>query len=212
MPLLSTPMQTAAVRPALMPFVAVQIVAPTFTLRLLDGRGAVTFNSLTFVGEDATYGVLAKIEDFTDGGEDAAPRARFILNPRSLAALTDLASASNQGSPVMIWEGLIDTDTGLAVDSPALVFEGYYDQPAWNPKGLELEIDCGSVFDSFFENDEGSRMTDSHHQSIYPGETGFEYVFETEDRELPWGSSDKPRPVATPISMPKSRYFDARTS
>jgi|SRR6478736_4572789 len=210
MPTLSAAMNTALAKAGLMPFVALRMTLPSVTLALLDGSAVVTFAGSTFVGEDPTYGALASVEDFADGGEDEAPRIRFTLNPKSLSALTTLAAASNQGSPVEIWEGLIDLDTGLPVDAPVKVFDGYYDQPAWAPVAMELSIDCGSVFELFFENEEGARLTDSFHQSIWPGETGFQYVFETEQRELPWGSADKPRPVTTPIKAPRSRFFDAR--
>lgn len=210
MPTLSSAMVTALAKAGIMPFVALRMTLPSVTLCLLDGSAVLTFSGSTFVGEDPTYGALASVEDFADGGEDEAPRIRFVLNPKSLAALTVLAAASNQGSRVEIWEGLIDLNTGLPVDSPMLVFDGFYDQPNWAPLAMELSIDCGSIFELFFENEEGVRLTDSFHQSIWPGELGFQYVFETDQRELPWGSADKPRPVATPVRAPRSRLFDAR--
>lgn len=192
-------------------FTAVRLTLPSVTLALLDGSGVVTFAGSTFVGEDPTYGVLADVEEISDGGEDEAPRARIRLNPKNLTALTALAASSNQGAKVEIWEGLIDLTTGLPVPDPDLAFEGFYDQPTWQPKTMDLVIDCGSVFELFFENDEGVRLTDSFHQSIWPGELGFQYVTET-SRQLPWGSADVPRPVAVPVSVPRSRLFDARYS
>lgn len=210
MPTLSGAMTAALAQAGLMPFVAIRMTLPSVTLALLDGSAVVTFAGSTFVGEDPTYGVLASVEDFADGGEDEAPRLRFVLNPKSLAALTTLAAASNQGSKVEAWEGLIDLVTGLPVADPLMIFEGFYDQPNWAPLAMELSIDCGSVFELFFDNEEGARLTDSFHQSIWPGELGFQYVFETEQRELPWGSADKPRPVAKPITATRSRLFDAR--
>lgn len=206
----SAAMLAALQQAGLMPFVAVRLTLPTVTLALMDGSAVVTFAGSTFVGEDPTYGVLADVEDVSDGGEDEAPRARIRLNPKNLAALTVLAAASNQGSKVEIWEGLINLGTGAAVDAPDLVFEGEYDQPTWAPVSMDLMIDCGSIFERFFENDEGARLTDSFHQSIWPGETGFQYVFETDDRELPWGSADKPRPVAVRAVLPRSRLFAYR--
>lgn len=206
---LSPQMQAALAADAMMPFVAVRLTLPTITLALLDGSAVLTFAGSTFVGEDPIYGVLADVDDITDGGEDEAPRARIRLNPKSLSALTVLAAASNQGSRVEIWEGVVDLSTGLTVADPELVFDGEYDQPTWAPLSMDLTIDCGSIFERFFENDEGARLTDSFHQSIWPGETGFQYVTET-DRELPWGSADKPRPVATRATLPRSNLFDYR--
>jgi hypothetical protein len=210
MPALTTPMQTALAQPVLIPFVAVRLTLPTVTLALLTESAVLTFAGSTFVGEDPTYGTLINVEDFDDGGEDEAPSIRISLSPKDLSALTALAAASNQGSRVEVWEGLVDKDLGTAVVDPVFVFDGYYDQPEWLPMSLELRIECGSIFDLFMDNEEGARLTDSFHQSICPGEKGFQYVFETEDRELPWGSADKPRPVAKPLTVPRSRYFNAR--
>lgn len=206
----SAAMVTALAKAGLMPFVAVRLTLPSVTLALLDGSAVVTFAGSTFVGEDPTYGVLADVEDISDGGEDEAPRLRIKLNPKSLSALTVLAASSNQGARVEVWEGLVDLDTGLAVADPDLAFDGFYDVPTWAPVAMELMIDCYSIFESFFDVEEGVRLTDSFHQSIWPGETGFQYVIETEDRQLPWGSADAPRPIAVRTSVPRSRLFDYR--
>lgn len=207
---LPVPMQNALAQPSMMFFTAVRLTLPSVTIALLDGSAVVTFAGSTFVGEDPLYGVLAGVEEISDGGEDEAPRARIKLNPKDLTALSALAAASNQGAKVEIWEGLIDQTSGLAVADPNLAFEGFYDQPTWSPKAMELVIDCGSVFELFFENDEGVRLTDSFHQSIWPGELGFQYVGETQSRKLPWGVADVPRPVAVPYVAPRSRLFDPR--
>lgn len=206
---LSLAMQNTLAQQGLMFFTALRLTLPTVTLALLDGSAVVTFAGSTFVGEDPTYGVLAGVEEISDGGEDEAPRARIKLNPKNLTALSALAAASNQGAKVEIWEGLIDLTSGLPVADPDLAFEGFYDQPTWSPMDMELVIDCGSVFELFFEAEEGVRLTDSFHQSIWPGELGFQYVTETQ-RQLPWGSADVPRPVAVAFSAPRSRFFDAR--
>lgn len=207
---LTPAMQTALAQPSMMPFVAVRMTLPTVTLCLLDGSGVLTFSGSTFVGEDPTYGVLADVEDISDGGEDDAPRLRLKLNPKSLSALTVLAASSNQGARVEVWEGLVDLDTGLPVSSPDLAFDGFYDQPTWAPVAMNLMVDCYSIFEAFFDVEEGVRLTDSFHQSIWPGEAGFQYVIETEDRKLPWGSADAPRPVAIKTPLPRSRLFDYR--
>ena len=51
-------------------FGAVEILLPGYTLRLLDGAGAVTFDGRTFVGRDATFGVLAAASTLSDGSGD----------------------------------------------------------------------------------------------------------------------------------------------
>jgi len=207
---ISAEMVAAASEPAYVGFTAVRMTLAAATICLLDGSGVVTFDGSTFVGEDPVYGSLAGVEEVTDGGEDEASRARIRLNPKDLTALTTLAGAGNQGSLVEIWEGFVDLSTGLAVETPDLAFEGFYDQPAWSFANMALEIDCGSVFELFFENEEGARLTDSFHQSICPGELGFQYVIETLRRKLPWSTADAPRPTSTVTAAPRSTKFDPR--
>lgn len=190
-----TPQMQAAVAGAVVaPFTAVRLTYPAFTLRLLDGAGRLKFDEENeFVGYDETYGALIGLENITDGGQDQAPRARIVLNPPTNVALAALAAPDAQGSVVEIWEGSYDLATGLVVPDPDLAFFGEVDQPVYSPKSRNLSIDCTSSLEGFFAIDEGVRLTDSHHQSVWPGERGLEY--QTAIRaSLPWGA-DVARPA-----------------
>lgn len=217
MPNLSGPMLAAASADGLIPFVAVRLTLRSgVVIAWLDASFVATFTAngmtSTFVGEDPIYGVLAAVEDISDGGEDEAPRTRIHINPPTLSAMSALAQSVNQGSKVEIWEGLIDRASGLVVPDPDLAFEGFYDQPSWQPGSLDLTIDCGSIFELFFENEEGVRLNDSFHQSIWPGELGFEYAQEIESRKLPWGQQGVARPITVASKALSSTIVDARYS
>ena len=193
-----TPEMTAAVGGMTVSlFTAVRLTYPTFTLRLLDGAGVLLlpFDELPFVGENETYGALIGLENIKDGGQDQAPRARIVLNPPTNAALAALANPTAQGSTVEIWEGCFDVATGLVVPDPDLAFFGEVDQPVYSPLSRNLSIDCTSSLELFFAVEEGVRLTDSHHQSVWPGERGLEY--QTAIRAtLPWGAE-----VARPVTQ-----------
>ena len=186
---------SALAQPAIGMFCAVRLTYPTFTLRLLDGAAVLVLNGETFTGYDETYGALIGLENITDGGSDQAPRARIILNPPTNAALASLAAPDAQGSRVEIWEGVFNTATGLVIPDADLAFDGEVDQPVYSPKSRNLTLDCNSSFEGFFSVQEGVRLTDSWHQSIWPGERGLEY--QTAIRStLPWGSE-----VARPVTQ-----------
>ncbi|MFN3584831.1 hypothetical protein [Phenylobacterium sp.] len=177
-------------------FVAVEIVLPSATIRLLDGAGVLTFDSRTFTGRDPVYGVLGPIEPLTDGLDAEAPRVTISLLPPTNTAAATLAAPAAQGSAVSLWFGAVDTATGLVVDAPDLFFVGEVDVPTLRVgKGSRvLEYEVASVWERFFRNDEGARLTDAFHQSVYPGEKGLEFVTDVQ-RQLPWGA-DLPRPGA----------------
>lgn len=191
-----TPQMTAAVGGMTVSlFTAVRLTYPTFRLCLLDGAGRLTFAGDTFLGVDPTYGALIGLENIKDGGQDQAPRARIVLNPPTNAALAALATPTAQGSKVEIWEGCFDVATGLVVPDPDLAFFGEVDQPVYSPLSRNLSIDCTSSLELFFSVEEGVRLTDSHHQSVWPGERGLEYQTALRST-LPWGAE-----VARPVTQ-----------
>lgn len=195
-------MKAALEAPAFTMFTAVEVVLPgPTTIRLLDGAGFVTFSSKTFRGKDATYGVMSSIESLSDGMEEEAPGLRFTVLPPTNTAAATWAASTAQGSAVSVWVGVVNVQTGAVVGTPELVFSGEIDVPVLEvDKGSrQVVIECSSIFERFFEGDEGLEMTNASHQAIWPGETGFDMVTET-TRQLPWGQ-DAPRPgaISTPV-------------
>jgi len=175
-------------------FNAIEIVLPSYTLRLLDGSGYVDFDGKTFRGFDETYGTLQSIEAFADGSDEQTPSLKvFFLPPTNTAAAT-LASVEAQGSPVNIWFGAIDPESGIVIDEPEHWFAGELDVPTLTvgSVGRILEYEVASVWERFFADDEGARLTDAYHQYLWPGERGLEFHTEVQV-QLPWGS-DLPRP------------------
>ena len=59
-----------------------------------------------------------------------------------------------------------------------------------------LQVECSSIFENFFAAEEGAKLNNAFHQSIWPGEKGFEFVSAITTRQ-PWGS-DAPRTTLTP--------------
>jgi hypothetical protein len=171
-------------------FGAIEIVFPEHTLRLLTGSAQISFGGRTFTGSDPTYGVLSTDEDMTDGTGDQAPELRFTFIPTGDAATADLAAAHHQGSPVSVWLGVVDPASGQAVPDPLLIFYGMVDVPTIqvdrNTRTLEITVVSG--FEYFFTNDDGARLSDAFHQSIWPGETGLNQVTGIM-QHLYWGSS-----------------------
>lgn len=179
-------------------FYAVEIIldtdSPGSTIRLLDGAGFCTFSSKTFTGRDSTFGTLEFQEALTDGIGDEVPHVTFAIHPPTITAAIRLASPAAQGRAVSVWMGAMDPATGLVIGSPDLMFTGEIDVPTLKiGEGTRsVEIDCCSIWERLFETDEGLGLTNASHQSIWPGELGFEMVTEL-DRQVPWGA-DAPRP------------------
>lgn len=177
-------------------FGAVEIVLPGKTIRLLDGAGAVSFGGSVFTGDDPIYGVLGAITDLTDGTGDEVPAISLTLLPPNDTAAATLAAATMQGAAVKLWLGVLDPATGLVVPDPYLAFLGEVDVPTIKSgsSGREVDYEIVSVMERLFEDDEGTRLADGFHQSIWPGETGLAAVTGIE-QPVYWGVDPPPGAV-----------------
>jgi hypothetical protein len=173
-------------------FWAIEIAADGFTLRLLDGSGVVSLGGHTFLGEDPNYGTWDGPPEFGDGITSDAPTLACTLRPPSDAVAVALLDALPQGTAVNIYFGALNRSTGALIGydnrgefevDVAILAAGK------NVSGIGLDL--VSIWERFFEVDEGLGLTDGAWQSIYSGEKAFEYVSVVQ-RQLPWGS-DGPR-------------------
>ncbi len=174
-------------------FGAVEILLPGNTIRLLDGAGRLTIAGGVYVGRDDVFGVLGGISDYSDGTDAEAPNITLTMLPPSNAAMAMLAAPAAQGSRVTVLVGAVDQRTGLVIDT-STVFIGEIDMPTQKitQNGRTLELSVVSVWDRFFDADDGARLNNGFHQSIWPGELGFEFAPVVQVSE-PWGN-DGPRP------------------
>lgn len=169
-------------------FGAVRIDLPGYTLRLLDGSGVATFGGGTYTGIDATFGTLAAIGELSDGAGDQIPATNITILPPNDTAAATLAAPGMQGSIVTIHIGAIDPVTGAVIADPYLLFIGELDVPVITSGGAGRSVDyeCVSVMERLFSDDEGQRLVDGFHQSIWPGETGYFDVTGVE-QTIYWG-------------------------
>lgn len=195
-------MQAELVKPSVLMFAAVEIDLPGKTLRLIDGAGQLTFGGNTFVGKDADFGAIAAASTLSDGADDTAPSLNLTLYATTLTAAADVSSPAAQGSPVSIWIGAVNPATGVVIADPLLMFVGEHDYATWNidKNSRTLDLAVISAFDRFFEQDEGARLNDGFHESIWPAETGLEFISQV-DRQIPWGN-DNPRPSLITVVPP----------
>ena len=197
---LSSGMDTALQADAPLMFIAVELDFPTFTLRLVDGAGSVTFGGNTFTAPDPTYGAIGTIDTITDGTTGQAPHFNMTILPPSLAAAGALAAAAVQGSTVSIWLGAVTRSTGQVVASPDLMFAGFVDVPTLMVSGQSraVSLDLASEWELFFDADDGLGLNNISHQAIWPGELGCSFVTEI-DRQVAWGFQN-PSTVVPPPS------------
>jgi len=189
---LSPAMQAALRSPFVRLFGALEIVFPTYTLRLIDGPVAFKTEPWSeFVARDPVFGVLGGVDSITDGTGDEAPALSLTLLPASDTAAGKLVGAAMQGSRTRCWLGVVEQATGVVVPDPMLVFDGKLDVAtlSWGEKKRTVDYDIVSVFERFFDLEEGIRLSDSWHQSVWPGEFGCAFITGVAET-VPWGTNN----------------------
>lgn len=205
-----TPQMEAALR-ALDPIIVglLEVNLPDYDLRLIDGASKLPWGDKMFLGSDPIYGKWLASDAFGDGIGDEVPALTVTLAPKAAATAGDLTAARVQGSPVRVWLAALDKATGGVVPDPILLFDGELDQPIIEGglRTLSLDYDCVSAFERLFVDNEGIRLSDAHHQDVWPGETGLANVTGLVKTVI-WGPGDRPPGIVTSSASSSQNYSD----
>ena len=184
-------------------FGAVEINLPGYDLCLLDGSGTVVMNGKTFVGRDATYGVLDAIKGLDDQTADKASEVTLGLIAPSTSALATLLDPQVQGSTVTISIGVLDYNAGTVIGNPYVAFIGQLDVPTitWDNNDRRIEYRITSYFERLFVLEEGRRLSTAFHQMVWPGELGLDHCVDVE-QIIAWGQNVDNTVVYTRSNLP----------
>lgn len=180
-------------------FTALRVALNTgATINLIDGLGEVTFpvngTAETFKSKDSTYGVIGQAGSIEERVAEQAPRFKCTMLPPDEAGAALWSDIRNQGSSVMVWFGAVSEITGAVIGTPELLWSGRLDtvQTTIAENVLVLDIDSISAYERLFVAEEAARLNGVWHQSIWAGETGLDYVYET-DVTIYWGIGNDAR-------------------
>lgn len=204
-------MEAALSAPQVMLAGLLRIEFPGYTLRLTDCSAVLPSMGQSFVGRDDRFGTIGAIEAIEEMTGDQMPGLDLVLMPPGLSAAADLAQPEMQGASVRIWLAVVNSQTGVPLPDPELLFAGEVDTVTLEiDRGVRsLAVACTSVFERLMEPDEGARLADTFHQSIWPGELGFSNITGTPIERM-WGPGQKPPAATLAPQLPRTgvqRYF-----
>ena len=162
--------------------IAIRIELPSATINLLDGNGMVRFPvggvMTTFTGSDQNFGTLTFLGAVSEQIAQESPTFSVSLSPHTPTGIGQLCQPENQGSPVHVWFGTVNEATGAANGDPELLWSGRFDTAKLSSGDnvQTVEIDTVSAFDRLFAAEENTRLNGVWHRSIWPGETGLDFV------------------------------------
>lgn len=182
-------LKNALAQPASLLFGALKIELPGYTIRLLDGSAVLQIGTETYAGLDERFGTIGGISDLSEEISDNAPEVTVTMMPPDVSATAVLSNPNMQGAVATIMVGAADPMTGAVIGTPEILFLGEIDVPTIGideAGARTVEFTVVSVFERLFEVEEGQRASNGWHQSIWPGELGFDFMTGT-DVNLYWG-------------------------
>lgn len=176
-------------------FGCLKIELPDYTIRLVDGSATLVIGSETYVGRDPVFGTAYMGSEFSDGDAETVPHLTLTFLPPDDTSAATLANSAYQGAPVTMMVGAVYRETGQVVPDPVTMMVGELDTCllAVSRGQRVVTMEVVSALAVCFEEDEGARLNDGFHQSIWPGELGFQFVT-VNPTALPWGAEGG-RPV-----------------
>ncbi|WP_439569048.1 hypothetical protein [Sphingopyxis sp.] len=166
-----------------------KIEFPSHTVRLCDGGRAVMGGEEYLSGHDV-WGTIAAAEEIEDAMGDSAPGGGFSLMLAPDTPLSTIIDPALQTCRVRFWQGELDADMETVID-PELLADKLIDVPRWNPDEWVLDLDLMDRTEVFFLRSEGNVCSASWHQSVWPGERGFDNCTDTPG-QVAWGVEGAP--------------------
>jgi hypothetical protein len=169
-----------------------EIGLPSGTRRLMIGAGECLWGADKYVGRDPTIGQVDTMDDPHESMDNVAPNLSVTIIPASEADRAQIGDPTIQLSPLKAYLAALQLDVNghvVTVPDPELVFDGFIDQALFNLDSNRDELDYTviSVFDYFFEDNEGQRLNGAFHVMVFPGETGLNNVTAV-TKKIYWGA------------------------
>lgn len=180
----------------------IKFEAPDGDVLLCDG-GFLDFASERYESSHVVFGTLREVAEIDAGFGDAAEDGTLALVPNPEATLTDWWRSDLFDCRIRTWMGDVDAD-GVTVSSATQLSDLLVDtaERVQGEGGEDLLIlELVGRGDKLFLTNEGNVCSDTYHQTVFTGETGF--VNCTDLRGfLAWGAAAPPRSGGLPGSSP----------
>jgi len=174
-----------------------KIDMPGGEVRLCDG-GRAMFDSGSgaqeYLSAHSVWGTIAGAEEIEDAINDSAPGGGLALSPAPSTPLSTIINPALQFCRVRFWLGLVDADM-VTVSNAIFLGDKLIDVPTWHPDAWRLDFELIDRTERLFLRNEGNVCSSAFHQSIWPGERGFDNCTDTPG-QVAWGTESTPSGTA----------------
>lgn len=171
----------------------IEMQFPTGTVRISD-CAAVKWGATLYDGQHADFGSVASVDEIEEGIADELPAWSATFHPSDDADAVTIANPAFQGARILCHLAEISAATGLVLGTPDLVFDGIIDVPTLRMgKGVRaVDFSVVGRTDKLFLLREGNTLSSAFHESVWPGENGFDNATGVE-LSVAWGVKSPPR-------------------
>ncbi|MFC3097382.1 hypothetical protein [Alteraurantiacibacter palmitatis] len=174
----------------------IRFEAPGGDVLLADG-GVVKFGGDTFDSWHAVFGAIQKIDVIRSTIGDMAERGKLVLAPNPEASVSSWYNFGIRNARVRVWMGELEADGVTCTDAKRLADWQVDEITRVQMMGQDLlQIDMIGRGEKLFLTNEGNVCSDRFHQSLFPGERGFENCTD-EQGYFAWGAESPQR--ANPV-------------
>lgn len=185
-PSMSAELEGSQIRPAWL----VELEFSNGFVWIWSGKGYLHWRGRQFVNGQSDHMLLGSISNVDENGEGKAGGITYSISgiPPTSAAGRDLIAQADkwtrQGGTVRLWFATLDTNFALDGD-PWPIAETLIDVPLIRmaPDGVTVSISTETRL-SRQQSRQGRRYTHEDQQLDYPGDLGFQYVNELQDKSL----------------------------
>jgi len=167
-----------------------EIALPSKTVRLCDGAWVDWPSVGRFETIDSDFGTIDSVDAVTESIGDEAIGGTITLMPPSVTGTSDLFMPTAQGGPIKGWLAEVDVATNQVIGTPTQLFAVQVDVATVVASRTErlLNVEFVDAAEKLWMIKEGNVLSPRWHSSIWPGETGLDFVTGS-PIAVPWGIS-----------------------
>ena len=192
----------AATNPVVLLAALVKLEAPDGDVRLCDG-GILDYASERYESWHAVFGSIHQTDELEAAFGDAAEYGQLVLAPNPEADGADWWRVDLEGCRLRGWIGELDADE-VTVSSATQVHDLFVDAgERIQGEGGEdlLVLELVGRGDKLFLANEGNVCSDTFHQTVFSGETGFANCTDVRGF-VAWGAESPARSAGGQTSIP----------
>jgi hypothetical protein len=175
---------TAIQSGSFMPAIFVMLTFANETDYMWSGQGTVVYMGQTWTG----IGSLLGISGIEDGSTLQSRGISIQISGLDPTKLQEFANSYQLGLPAAVYFGLYESP-GVLYSTPITMWAGRMDQPTLDVQDAstaKISINCESRM-TYLDNAPDRRYTQEDQQRFYPGDLGFMFVCQCQERTLYWG-------------------------